>query len=308
MRIIYKDAKSGVSELRDNTVNCCITSPPYFNIRNYMNNPLQIGNEETVEDYIQSLIDIFNILKDKICNDGSLFVNIGDKYDNDKNLMLIPSKFAMKMQEQGWILRNDIIWHKPNFQPSPVKDRLTNAYEHIFHFVKSKKYYYDLDSVRVKSDGVILKCEKTYNRFEFKIRNASLSEEEKCNALNELKKLYTEGKINKDARLKIRGESKALFGGDIKLSGRARELELKGFCFHCNNPKGKNPGDVLSINIKSHKGIHEATFPKELIYPLIKISTRENDLVLDIFAGTGTTLMVADELNRKSLGFDINKY
>ena len=117
-----------------------------------------------------------------------------------------------------------------------------------------------------------------------------------------------ENKINKDSRLKIRGTSKILFGSDIKLSGRARELFDKGFYFHCNNPNGKNPGDTMFVNIKSHKGSHEAIFPDDLIKPLIEVSTREQDLVLDMFAGTGTTLRVAEELNRRAIGFDINKY
>ena len=94
----------------------------------------------------------------------------------------------------------------------------------------------------------------------------------------------------------------------MSLSGRAKELQNKGFFFHCNNPKGKNPGDILFVNIKSHKGSHEAVFPSDLIYPLINMSTKEGDLVLDMFAGTGTTLKVANELGRNAVGFDINEY
>ena len=309
MNIIYKDAMTGVKSLDDNTINCCITSPPYFQARNYKNNPLQIGLENNIEEYIKSLLDIFDVMKDKLKDDGNLFINIGDKYDKNKNLMLIPSRFALEMQKHGWILRNDIIWYKPNFQPSPVKDRLTNSYEHIYHFVKNKKYYYNLDSVRIKShESSEYENEKAYNKFKIKILESNLSDIEKDNALQELDILYSEGKITKDARLKIRDGAKKLFGSDVSLSGRAKELQNKGFFFHCNNPKGKNPGDILFVNIKSHKGSHEAVFPSDLIYPLINISTKEGDLVLDMFAGTGTTLKVANELGRNAVGFDINEY
>jgi DNA modification methylase len=308
MKIIYKDAKTGISELENNSIQSCITSPPYYQVRNYKDNPLQIGLENTPQKYIDNLIFIFEVLKNKLSEDGSLFVNIGDKYDKDKNLMLIPSMFAINMKENGWILRNDIVWYKPNFQPSPVKDRLCNTYEHIFHFVLNKSYYYDLDSIRVEN-----KCEtgtevKTYERFKTKISNSNLTDTQKKNALLELDVLFKQNKINKDARLKIRGESKSLFGSDIRLSGRAKELQEKGYCFHCNNPLGKNMGDLLSVNIKSHKGEHEAVFPDELIEPLIKCSSKENDIILDCFAGSGTTLRVAENLNRIGLGFDINEY
>ena len=308
MKIIYKDAKIGISELENESIQSCITSPPYYQVRNYQDNPLQIGLEETYQEYIFSLVEVFNGLKNKLKQDGSLFVNLGDKYDKDKNLMLIPSRFAIEMQNNGWILRNDIIWYKPNFQPSPVKDRLCNAYEHIFHFVLNKRYYYDLDSIRIPNKCEEGTQEKAYNNFIKKINESTLIDSEKSNAINELNILMKQGKINKDARLKIRGTTKGLFGGDTNLSGRAKELQEKGYCFHCNNPLGKNMGDVLSVNIKSHKGLHEAVFPSELVKPLIKCSTKEGDIILDCFAGTGTTLRVAEELHRKGIGFDINAY
>lgn len=213
----------------------------------------------------------------------------------------------LRCKKGGWILRNDIIWHKPNFQPSPVKDRLANAYEHVFHFVKNKNYYYDLDSIRVPNRCDEGGNEKVFERFEAKIKNSNLSDEEKRNCLVELEKLYGEQKINKDARLKLRDSSKPLFGGDMKLSGRARELEEKGYCFHCNNPKGKNMGDVLSINVKSHHGSHEAVYPSELVQPLIKCGSPNGGLVVDCFSGSGTTIREAERLNRVGVGVEINR-
>lgn len=305
MKIIYKNVFDAVNDFEDKSVRCLITSPPYYQCRNYGHND-QIGLEDTQEEYVGTLCKVFNLYKSKLTDDGNLFINLGDKYDKNKNLMLIPTNFAMEMKRYGWILRNNIIWHKPNFQPSPVKDRLTNTYEYIFHFVKNKQYYYDLDSIRILNKCDDADNEKVLERFKNKIEQSCLSDVEKDNALTELYKLYAEEKINKDARLKLRGQNKVLFGGDTTLSGRAKELESKGYCFHCNNPKGKNMGDMLSINVKSYHGNHEAVFPEELVEPLIKVGSAVGDIVLDCFAGTGTTCRVADKFDRHGIGVELN--
>lgn len=305
MRIINKDILNATNDLKNNSIKCVITSPPYYKARNYGNTD-QIGLEETPEKYVESLVNVFEGLKTKITSDGNLFVNLGDKYDKNKSLMLIPSLFAIKMIENGWILRNKIIWYKPNHQPSPVKDRLTNTYEEIFHFTKQRKYYYDLDSIRIPIEYNEREGEKAHKRFKERIEQSDLSEEQKSLAMEELIRLHKEKRINKDARLKLKGSHKTLFGGDSNLSGRAKELETKGFYFHCNNPKGKNLGDLLSVNIKSHKGIHEAIFPEDLVVPLIKVGSGEGDIVLDPFAGTGTTCRVAEDLGRVGLGVELN--
>lgn len=305
MRIINKDILNATNDLENNSIKCVITSPPYYKARNY-GNADQIGLEETPEKYVETLVNVFEELKSKMTSDGNLFVNLGDKYDKNKSLMLIPSLFAIKMIDNGWILRNKIIWYKPNHQPSPVKDRLTNTYEEIFHFTRQRKYYYDLDSIRIPIEYNEKEGEKARKRFKERIEQSDLSEEQKSLAMEELIRLHKENRINKDARLKLKGSHKTLFGGDSTLSGRAKELETKGFYFHCNNPKGKNLGDLLSVNIKSHKGIHEAIFPEELVIPLIKVGSGEGDTVLDPFAGTGTTCRVAEDLGRVGLGVELN--
>lgn len=305
MKIINKDIRIAINDLNDNSIRCVITSPPYYKARDYGNSK-QIGLEDTPEEYVKSLISVFEGLKSKITSDGNVFVNLGDKYDKNKSLMLIPTMFAFEMKKKGWILRNKIIWYKPNHQPSPVKDRLTNTYEEIFHFTKQRKYYYDLDSIRIPTVHNEEESEKVYHRFKDKIEQSNLTESQKASAIEELNKLYKEGRINKDARLKLKSSHKPLFGGNSELSGRAKELENKGYYFHCNNPKGKNLGDLLSVNIKAHKGIHEAVFPEELVIPLIKVGSQEGDIVFDPFAGTGTTCRAAEKLNRIGLGVELN--
>lgn len=306
MKIINKDIFDAIEDLTDNSIRCIVTSPPYYQVRNY-GDVNQIGLEDNHELYIQKLVDVFCLLRDKLTVDGNMFINLGDKYDKNKSLMLIPTLFAHQMIKKGWILRNKIIWYKPNHQPSPAKDRLTNTYEEIFHFVKTKKYYYDLDSTRIPFEQNEDDNKRVYDRFSKKIIDSSnLSQLEKDNAIKELNRLFKEGKINKDARIKIRNQSKVLYGGDTKLSGRAKELESKGYYFHCNNPKGKNMGDMLMVNIKSHHGSHEAVFPEELVEPLIKMGSNMNDIVLDPFAGTGTTCKVAENLGRIGLGVELN--
>jgi len=307
MKIIYDNIFNSFDKIEDTSIRCIITSPPYYNVRNYNDNDDQIGLESTSEEYIDKLVNVFNGLSNKMTNDGNLFVNLGDKYGKDKGLMLIPTQFAFEMIKQGWILRNKIIWYKPNHQPSPVKDRLSNTYEEVFHFVKQPKYYYDLDSIRTPVKHNYEHNNKVYERFKKKIIDSELADHQKSNALNELDELHSQNRINKDARIKFKGKHKTLYGGDKKLSGRAKELETKGYYFHCNNPKGKNLGDMLSVNIKSHKGVHEAVFPEDLVNPLIKVGSAEGDVVFDPFAGTGTACKVADDLGRIGLGVELNK-
>ena len=232
MKIIIDDVFNATELLENDSIKCIITSPPYFQCRNYNNHEKQIGLEKTVDEYINTLCNVFDKLKPKLTEDGNLFVNIGDKYSKDKSLLLVPFEFANEMKNRGWILRNDIIWHKPNFQPSPVKDRLANAHEHIFHFVKNKKYYYDLDSIRIPNKSDESKKEKVYDRFMKRITlSEDLTDEEKQNAILELENLYNQNKIGDGAGLKIRNGSKTLFGSDESMSGRAKELNKKGYFF-----------------------------------------------------------------------------
>lgn len=146
--VLYRgDASKILSVLDANSVDCIIGSPPYFAVRDY-GVVGQIGIEETIDEYLKSLCDVYEHANRVLKPTGSCWVVIGDLYI-DKNLVLLPARFAIAMQARGWMVRNDVIWRKTRCLPHPVKDRLISTHEHIFHFVKSSNYYYDLDSIRL---------------------------------------------------------------------------------------------------------------------------------------------------------------
>jgi DNA modification methylase len=243
----------------------------------------QLGLEPTLEMYLSHLLQITTELKRVLRSDGCFYLNIGDTYGGsgcgtggspeklklskevyhlpkgqnvssnfrgtnyNKCLLGIPWRIALKMiDEQGWILRNDIIWHKPNHMPSSVKDRFTNAYEHIFMLVKNKKYYFNLDAVREKPTG--------------------------------------------------RTDPITSFG----------RYNRQGAGYRLDALKGKNPGDLWTINTKPYKEAHFAVFPSELVVKPILSSSRPGDLVLDPFAGSGTVGEVCQRYDRNCLMFEIN--
>lgn len=135
------DALTVLKTLKDQSVNCCITSPPYYGLRDY-GMAEQIGIEPTIDEYIEKLCVIFDEVKKVLRDDGTCFVNLGDTYKNN-GLCQVPSRFAIAMAERGWILRNEIIWHKPNCMPSPASDRFTVDFEKMFFFVKNKDYWFE---------------------------------------------------------------------------------------------------------------------------------------------------------------------
>lgn len=134
-------------EIPDNSIQTIVTSPPYYGLRKYGDNDHEIGREATVDLYIERLVSTFRKLRSKLKDEGSFWINLGDSYI-DKELQGIPWEVALALKKDGWILRNDIIWHKPNAMPSSVKDRLTVDHEYLFFFTKSKKYFYNSDIIR----------------------------------------------------------------------------------------------------------------------------------------------------------------
>jgi len=140
-KVYNEDALTGLSKLTDKSVNMCITSPPYWMQRDYKTDN-QLGLEPTIDMYVSNLCDVFDEVKRVLRDDGTMWLNIGDKYQ-DKSLLMLPQRVALEMCKRGWLLRNAIVWQKPNAMPTPAKDRFTIAYEMVYFFTKSKSYYFN---------------------------------------------------------------------------------------------------------------------------------------------------------------------
>jgi len=155
--ILTGDVYDRLPDLPDESVHMVMTSPPYWNLRDYGEED-QLGLEETPEGFVDNLVDVFDEVKRVLRPDGSLWLNLGDTYD-DKDLQQIPARVALELQDRGWILRNRVTWAKPNAMPQSVKDRLNDTTEVIFHFVKNKEYWYDLDAIREEHGGHFRDCD-----------------------------------------------------------------------------------------------------------------------------------------------------
>lgn len=269
-KVLKGDARKIAQELPNDFFQAIITSPPYFNLRNYSegNEPDEIGREESYESYIANLVEVFEILKDKLRPDGLLWLNLGDTYKN-KMLLGIPWRIALALQDIGWILRSDIVWHKPNAMPSSIKDRPTTDHEYIFMFSKNNEYFYDSDAIREphKTFSENSKMKGGRNHF---------------------------GKVNGTPE---NGKN----GGNSNLhDGRWDQA------FH---PKGRNKRTVWEIPLGKFKDAHFAVYPDKLVENCLFASTKENDFVLDPFTGSGTTGVVSCKNNRKFIGIElVEKY
>jgi DNA modification methylase len=310
-----------LKQIPDNTIDCVITSPPYWNLRDYDVDQSEIdsiiGMEKDPKDYVEKLRVIFHEIKRILKKDGSLWLNLGDKYHN-KALMGMPWRVALAMMDDGWILRNDIVWDQMKGTQS-AKDRMRDVYEHIFHFVKSKKYYYAHEEIRIKPK----KKPKVYNgelksatgvsgkKYRKQIAESTvLSEEEKVNAINALDQTIQDMQdgLIVDFRMTIRGVQRTLHSDKTKVSGRAKELENKGYYFMKMGANGHLPSDIWRIAPEDvwRKDAHYAVFPEELLLNPIKATSRKNGIVLDPFSGTGSTVVTALKLGRKGVEIDLS--
>jgi len=266
----------------------CVTSPPYYGLRDYGGEDEQIGQEQTPEEFVEQLVDVFRKVRDCLADDGTLWLNIGDSYYNyrpgkgqalnkqsvsntkqdlpdecprrgnkleglkEKDLIGIPWMLAFALRADGWYLRQDIIWHKPNPMPESVKDRCTKSHEYIFLLSKSKQYYYNNDAIKEPA-----KDWGTRDR--------------------------TKGKYhNKGTGLQPH-------------SGLSKSY-----------PK-KNKRSVWSVTNKPYKGAHFACYPPDLIEPCILAGSEEGDIILDPFMGSGTTAMVAKKNSRAYIGCELHE-
>ncbi len=285
--ILYGDCRETLSAFIDKA-RMCVTSPPYYGLRDYGGEKDQIGQEQTPEEYIDNLVKVFREVRNVLTDDGTCWVNIGDSYYNyrpgrgqglakqtvsntrqdlpdvcprrgnrleglkEKDLIGIPWMLAFALRADGWYLRQDIIWHKPNPMPESVRDRCTKSHEYIFLLSKSKKYYYNNEAIKEPA-----KDWGTRDRSKGKYHNKGT--------------------------------------GLQPHSGLEKSYPTK------------NKRSVWSVTNKPYKGSHFATFPRDLIVPCIRAGSERGDIVLDPFMGSGTTAMVAKELGRYYLGCELHK-
>ncbi len=306
-----------LAHLPNESVDCAVTSPPYWNKREYSDGG--IGLEPDYNDYVSNLAAVFIELKRILKPKGSFWLNLGDSY-HSKQLMGIPWRVAFELTDnQGWILRNSVIWNKVKGGRDTTKDRLGNVHENIFHFVKQPKYYYDVDAIRanpqkskVVNGAVVSATGVSGVRYRRQIElSTALSASEKDAAFRGLDKMLTavaEGQLA-DFRMIIRGQQRTTHSDSSKLSGRAKELKDKGFYFLQYHPKGAKPADVWDIipEDTQDRKLHFAPYPVDLCLIPILATCPLGGVVLDPFAGTGTTLYVANQLDRKSVGIDISR-
>lgn len=314
------DCLSVLRDIDNESIDCVITSPPYWAMRIYDNaeDSNEIGNEKDYSIYVIKLTEIFHEVKRVLKKTGSLWLNLGDKYQ-DKALMGMPWRVALSLIDDGWILRNDVIWNQMKGTQS-CKDRLRDSYEHVFHFVKSKKYYYNDDAIRIKPTLKPTIGEKTTisatgvsgKRYKEQIESSTvLSSEEKKNALDALAETIARirrGEIM-DFRMAIRGVQRPWHSDNTKVSGRAKELQDKGFYVMCMGAKGALPTDIWNIVPEDtwRKDNHFAVFPEELLRIPILSTCPIGGWVLDPFSGTGSTVAAALKLSRKGIGIDLSE-
>ncbi|MTJ48852.1 site-specific DNA-methyltransferase [Dolichospermum sp. UHCC 0259] len=310
-QIIHSDNLSILKQIENDTFDLIITSPPYFQQRNYGNGDLGIGNETTESEYLKNILTIFGECVRVLKKTGLIVFNLGDKYING-SLSLIPYKFAIQAtQNQNIFLINQITWSKLNPTPRQDKRKLIQATEPFFIFAKSKDYYFNLDNYLQHLDNFNKSVkskpsDKLGKKYLELIKNSDLSEEQKNNAIKSLNQAISavhKGEIE-GFRMKIHGVHKLAYGGQD--GGRNNQIKNNGFTIIriLGNTMKK---DIIESPVEITKNNHHpAVYPMYIIQELIKLLTQEGDFVLDPFCGSGTTCIAARNLHRNYLGIEIN--
>jgi DNA modification methylase len=285
------DALTGLRSLPNASVDCVVTSPPYWGTRDYGTEPVRwpdgdlasLGLESNPQRYVDHLVAVCTETHRVLKDTGTLWINLGDAYFScereravrargsksgtadggstvpEKSLCLVPERFALAMVSRGWILRNRIVWYKPNHMPTSAADRLACGWEHLFFFTKSGRYHFDLDAIRIPH--------------------------------------RTHETVRKDPRPSSRPFN------TVSIIG-ARLGPPHGDP-HARHPLGRNPGDCWPIPTRSSRNGHPAAFPESLCERPILAGCPEGGAVLDPFVGTGTVAVVARRLGRRFIGFDL---
>ena len=283
--VLLADALEGLRTLEPESVHTCVTSPPYYNLRDY-GVAGQIGNEDTPEAFVEKLVEVFREVRRVLRPDGTLWVNIGDSYATRsgaqpptntrnscghtakrtpngykyKDLIGIPWLLAFALRADGWYLRQDIIWNKSNCMPESVRDRCTKSHEYIFLLSKSERYYFDLQAIKEPAG--------------------------------------------------TKGNARSFRGGGAYTGGRSfnnsAEVARESHGNEKNEAGTRNKRDVWTVSTTGFRGAHFAVFPEKLIEPCILAGCPEGGTVLDPFTGSGTTGVVAKKLGRDFVGIEIN--
>lgn len=289
-KVLVGDNRHTIKKLPENSVQTVVTSPPYFGLRDYGHEE-QIGLEQTPQAFVEELCKVFDEIWRVLKEDGTVWVNLGDSYASfrdsksvpdslragdgtavgkaanrnpanlkaaglkHKDLIGIPWRFALAMQDRGWYLRSDIIWNKPNPMPESVADRPTKSHEYIFLLTKSPKYYYDHEAIKEDS---------------------------------------------------IWANDSRAGAGRLSYEGKRQGVEGTGQEAFVTITDKRNKRSVWTVNTKPYKEAHFATYPPELITPCILAGSKEGDIVLDPFSGSGTTGEVALQHSRNYIGLELN--
>ena len=272
-----------LTNIPDNSVDMCVTSPPYYNLRDYKNSG-QIGAENTVKDFVENLCKVFDEIHRVLKPTGSCWVNIGDTYDK-KRLLQVPSRFEIAMCDRGWNLRNEVIWSKPNPQPISSKDRFWGNHEKFFWFVKDvKKYYFNRDPILVPQAEISIRRMFSKNNMS-KRKDFNASDKEGFG-------------ISSSSQDKHYARMREEMGIDKEFN--YDELIKSGKC------PTRPEFDTWNVPSVTYKGAHFAVYPPELIEKPILSCCPEQGIVVDPFMGSGTTGEVAKLNNRKYIGLELN--
>ncbi len=288
--IVQGDCLEVMRDLPDGCARMCVTSPPYWGLRDYGCEG-QIGLEQTPDEYVARLVEVFHEVRRMLADDGTLWLNLGDSYAQSskggatgatstlnggiesqnaskhvyanrlapglkpKDLVGIPWLVAFALRADGWYLRQDVIWHKPNPMPESVRDRFTKSHEHMFLLSKSQHYYWDAEAAQEPGVGGSRRRQESVGTKDAEARAGQL-------------------------RTRIAGS--------------------------CGSTQFRNRRDVWTISTKPFKGAHFATFPPDLVEPCVRIGSASGDVVLDPFAGAGTVALVCARLGREHIGIELN--
>ena len=322
VKILQGDCREVLKTLPDGSVNCCVTSPPYFGLRDYKVDG-QIGLEQTPDAYVAELVAVFREVRRVLADDGTLWLNLGDSYASyrdgkatpdttrgnstgtlvpkgeaknrmastfkrtaikHKDLIGIPWRVAFALQADGWYLRQDIIWHKPNPMPESVKDRCTKSHEYVFLLSKSPRYYFDAEAIAEP------------------VTQSTIERLSQPNLENQIGSARVPGKTNGNMKAKP-----PRFGGDKYGDDATDQSRTKSGNDYTMPTDGKrNKRSVWTVATQPYKEAHFATFPPKLISPMILAGCPVGGTVLDPFGGSGTTGEVAERYGRNSILIELN--